>query len=160
MLAGAGDELQGIKKGITEIADAIVITKADGENIKNANVAKATCQQALHLKPESRSGWIPKVITASAYTGSGIDEVWNMILLYKEQTTENGFFTYKRNLQNIDWFGDHFQHLLHTDFTRFRILQEEKKKLEDQVIQQKISAHHAAEKLMEAYHREIRNANN
>jgi LAO/AO transport system kinase len=156
MLAGAGDELQGIKKGITEIADAIVITKADGENIKNANSAKATYQQALHLKPESRSGWIPKVITSSAYTGSGIDEVWKMILLYKEQTTVNGFFAYKRSLQKIDWFEDHFQQLLHADFTRFRILQAEKKKLEDQVIQQQISAKHAAEKLMEAYYLAIK----
>lgn len=156
MLAGAGDELQGIKKGITEIADAIVITKADGENIRNANAAKATYQQALHLKPTSPSGWIPKVMTASAYTGSGIEDVWRMILSYQAKTTANGFFAKNRNLQNVAWFQDQFNALLAFDIKRFKSLQTEKKKLEDQVVEHKISAKHAAEKLLKVYHREIR----
>ena len=133
MLAGAGDELQGMKKGITEIAHAIVITKADGENIKQANAAKATYQQALHLQPSSNTGWTPKVLTASAYTGSGIKDVWKLIETYKEQTTRSGFFDHNRGRQNMEWFQDHFQHLLHSDYKCFKILQNQKKKLENQI---------------------------
>jgi len=156
MLAGAGDELQGMKKGITEIAQALVITKADGENIKNANAAKATYQQALHLQPSFNSEWTPKVLTASAHTGSGINDVWKLILAYKEQATSSGFFDHNRDLQNMEWFQDHFQHLLHSDYKGFKILQNQKKKLETQILKQKISPKLAAEKLLEEYHREVR----
>jgi LAO/AO transport system kinase len=156
MLAGAGDELQGMKKGITEIAHAIVITKADGENIKNANAAKAIFQQALHFQQPLSSEWAPKVLTASAHTGSGIDEVWKLILDYKEQATNSGFFNHNRGLQNMEWFKDHFQYLLHLDFKGFDVLQTEKEKLEDQILKQKISAKGAAEKLLRAYHQEVK----
>ena len=132
MLAGAGDELQGMKKGITEIAHAIVITKADGENIKNANAAKATYQQALHIQQPVNSKWTPKVLTASAHTGSGIDDVWKLILAYEEQATHSGFFQHNRGLQNMEWFQNHFQYLLQLDFKGFKVLQTEKKKLESQ----------------------------
>lgn len=155
MLAGAGDELQGIKKGITEVADAIVITKADGDNIKNANKARVSYQQALYFQPASKSEWVPKAFTVSAQTGSGIEEVWRMILSYKEQTTASGFFAGNRSLQNIAWFNDHFQQLLKSDIGRFRDLQTEKEKLESLVGNQKISAPQAAEKLLKAYHRAI-----
>jgi LAO/AO transport system kinase len=156
MLAGAGDELQGMKKGITEIAHAIVITKADGDNVKNANAAKATYQQALHLQQSNRSEWTPKVLTASALKGSGIDDVWKLILTYKEQATASGFFDHNRSLQNREWFQDHFQHLLHLDLENFKALQAEKTKLENQILEQKISPKRAAEKLLIAYHREVK----
>jgi LAO/AO transport system kinase len=152
--------LQGIKKGITEIADAIVVTKADAENIKNANAARATYQEALHLQPESGSGWIPPVLTASAYTGAGIEDIWQVILTYKEQTVHSGFFEHKRRLQAIQWFNDHFQQLLQSDFNRFNTLTKEKTELEEQIIKQKLSAKHAAEKLLQAYYQAIRESNN
>src|SRR5688572_2584467 len=157
VLAGAGDELQGMKKGITEIAHAMVITKADGENIKNANAAKATYQQALHLQPPVNSEWAPKVLTASAHTGSGIDDVWKLILAYEEQATHSGFFQHNRGLQNMEWFQNHFQYLLQSNFKAFKVLQREKKKLESQLLKQKISPKLAAEKLLESYHREVKN---
>ncbi|MCD4794065.1 MAG: methylmalonyl Co-A mutase-associated GTPase MeaB [Bacteroidales bacterium] len=100
MLAGAGDELQGIKRGIMEMADAIVINKAESDNISKANRAKAEYQNALHLFPPAESGWIPKVLTASALTGVGIEDVWNIITDYIEYTQGCNFFTKKRNEQS------------------------------------------------------------
>ncbi|HKZ37796.1 MAG TPA: methylmalonyl Co-A mutase-associated GTPase MeaB [Chryseolinea sp.] len=155
MLANAGDELQGIKKGITEMAQAIVITKADGDNVKNAEIAKATFQQAFHLLPSSSSEWIPKILTASAQTGSGIEEIWQMILSYKEQTMVSGFFALNRTKQNIEWFNTHFKQLLNSDLQRINELQAEKKLLEDLVGAKKISAQLAAEKLLKSYHHAI-----
>jgi LAO/AO transport system kinase len=155
MLANAGDELQGIKKGITEMAHAIVITKADGDNVKNAELAKATFQQALQLLPSSSSEWTPKVLTTSALTGSGMEEIWQMILSYKEQTTLSGFFDQNRIKQNIAWFNSHFQQLLNFDLQRINELQAEKKLLEDLVAAKKISAQLAAEKLLKRYHKAI-----
>lgn len=102
-LAGAGDELQGIKRGIMEMADAIVINKADGENKKPAQQAKSEFRKALHLYPTTESGWQPKVKLASALQQQGIEEVWNMITTYENSTKENGYFQHKRKEQNKFW---------------------------------------------------------
>lgn len=102
-LAGAGDELQGIKRGIIEMADAIVINKADGENAKNAKIAKVEFNRALHLYPLKESKWQPKVITASALQNLNIDKVDEMIGEYLELTKNNNYFTEKRNEQNTYW---------------------------------------------------------
>ena len=99
MIAGAGDELQGIKRGITETADAIVINKADGDNIRNAERAKMEYQNALHYFPLNESGLIPQVTTASALTGDGIDRVWDIIEDYVDSTKKTGFFYGKRQSQ-------------------------------------------------------------
>ncbi|MFT7056278.1 MAG: LAO/AO transport system kinase, partial [Roseivirga sp.] len=92
MLAGAGDELQGIKKGIMEMADAVVINKADGDNIKPAQRAKIEYQNALHLFPASESGWIPEVKTCSAIKGEGLSAIWQMMEKYLQQVQTNNFF--------------------------------------------------------------------
>lgn len=155
MLAGAGDELQGLKKGISEMADAIVITKADGDNINLAMAAQASYQQAFHLLPAPTSGWVPKVVTTSAQTGLGMDDVWKMISSYKEHAAASGFFDRNRSAQNIALFNDYFQQLLKSDLQHYKDLQEEKRKLEDQVGDQKLSSQQAAEKLLKAYHRAI-----
>jgi len=102
-LAGAGDELQGIKRGIIEMADAIVINKADGDNAKNAKIAKVEFNRALHLYPLKESKWQPKVITASALENLNIDKVDEMIGEYLEHTKNNNYFTEKRNEQNTYW---------------------------------------------------------
>tara|TARA_R110002072_G_scaffold2000_1_gene16852 strand:+ start:1266 stop:2336 length:1071 start_codon:yes stop_codon:yes gene_type:complete len=102
-IAGAGDELQGIKRGIIEMADAIVINKADGDNIQNANIAKAEFNRALHLYPPKESTWQPKVLTCSALKHNGITEIDAMISKYIEITTKNKYFTKRRNEQNIYW---------------------------------------------------------
>jgi LAO/AO transport system kinase len=102
-IAGAGDELQGIKRGIMEMADAIVINKADGDNIKKANLAKVEFNRALHLFPAKKSGWIPTTSTCSAITHDGIDKVWEIILEYIELVNSNNYFLEKRQEQNQFW---------------------------------------------------------
>jgi LAO/AO transport system kinase len=103
MLAGAGDELQGIKRGIMEMADAIAITKSDGENMEKADRARAEYANALHLFPPSPSGWIPKVMTCSSRTGKGIPEVWDTVLEYMATVKHNGYFERKRLEQSRYW---------------------------------------------------------
>lgn len=155
MLAGAGDEIQGMKKGITEVADAIVITKADGKNINNAKFAQATYQQSLQ-KVDAESGWTPKVITVSAHTGEGIEAVWQMLLTYKDITTQIGFFSQRRKLQAIALFHETFQALLHSDFETFGNLNAVRKRLEDMILKNEVSAKHAAEALLQAYYAEVK----
>lgn len=100
MLAAAGDELQGIKRGIIEMADAIFINKADGENIAKARHAQAEYSHALHLFPPSESGWIPVTGICSAVSKMGIETVWKTILDHREKTSATGFFTKKRQDQS------------------------------------------------------------
>src|SRR5690606_23572861 len=102
-ISGAGDELQGIKRGIMEMADAIVINKADGDNIKKAKLAKTEFNRALHLFPIKKSGWMPTVSTCSAITKEGIDEVWKTISDYLKLTQSNTYFQEKRKEQNQYW---------------------------------------------------------
>ena len=115
-LAGAGDELQGIKRGIIEMADAIVINKADGENKQNAKIAKVAFNRALHLYPLKESKWQPKVLTASALHNSGIEEINKMILTYISITKENAYFNKKRNEQNKFWLLSTIEQQLKTNF--------------------------------------------
>ncbi|GAA3585986.1 methylmalonyl Co-A mutase-associated GTPase MeaB [Snuella lapsa] len=102
-LAGAGDELQGIKRGIIEMADAIVINKADGDILKHAQLAKIAFSKALHLYPKKASQWTPKVTLCSALHNEGIDAVWNQISDYIAITSENNYFKEKRQEQNKFW---------------------------------------------------------
>jgi LAO/AO transport system kinase len=106
MLAGAGDELQGIKRGIMEMADAIVINKADGNNIQKARRAQAEFANALHLFPPSPSGWIPLVKTCSSLHNIGISEVWEMARQYHTFVSENGFLLKKRQEQSRFWLHE------------------------------------------------------
>jgi LAO/AO transport system kinase len=156
MLAGAGDELQGIKKGIMEMADALVITKADGDNITKASEARAEYNHALHLFPPSESGWITQVHTCSATMNTGIVEVWNMVEKFSHQTKASGFFTENRRRQRLAWFHDCFDNFLTHDLSRFTSLQQAKNSLEQLVANQQLSAQAAAYQLMEHYYRAIR----
>ncbi|MDN3492463.1 methylmalonyl Co-A mutase-associated GTPase MeaB [Winogradskyella bathintestinalis] len=115
-LAGAGDELQGIKRGIIEMADAIVINKADGENIKAAKSAKVEFNRALHLYPQKASQWSPKVSLCSALKREGISEVWVMIQEYTETTKANHYFTSHRNNQNKFWLLQTIEDRLKSNF--------------------------------------------
>ncbi len=120
MLAGAGDELQGIKRGIMEICDGLFINKADGENERAAKRAAADYSSALHLFREQESGWIPKVGTVSSIEGKGIDEVCEVLEQYRRQTTSNGFFDQNRTRQETGWLEDMIEEALLRDFSRFR----------------------------------------
>ncbi len=128
-IAGAGDELQGIKRGIIEMADAIVINKSDGENVKNTKIAKVEFNRALHLYPRKDSGWQPKVVTASALENTGINTVYDMIEEYILLVKNNKFFINNRNNQNTYWLKSTIQQHLFDSFFRNKnistILQEE-----------------------------------
>ena len=115
-LAGAGDELQGIKRGIIEMADAIVINKADGNNQKAAKTAKVEFNRALHLYPEKESGWSPKVSLCSALKKEGISEVWTMIEEYLSKTKTNQYFDANRNNQNTFWLLQTIEERLKANF--------------------------------------------
>ncbi len=116
MLSGAGDELQGIKKGIMEMADAVVINKADGDNIKPSKRAKAEYQNALHLFPAAESGWVPTVKLCSSLQNTGLEEIWEMIEKYLAQTRGNGFFEENRKRQQVNWMHEHITSLLKAQF--------------------------------------------
>lgn len=116
MLAGAGDELQGIKKGIMEMADGIVITKADRENIKSTENARAEYQNALHLFPPTTSGWIPKVLTCSSLEESGLSDIWQMISDYQQHLNDKSLFDPFRKAQNVEWMHQIIENQLKSRF--------------------------------------------
>lgn len=115
-LAGTGDELQGIKRGIMEMADGIVINKADGDNIPRAQLAQAQFRSALHLFPPTTSGWMPEVLTYSGYYELGIEEVWAMVDRYFEFVEGNGYFERKRSEQARYWMYETINEQLRAHF--------------------------------------------
>ena len=151
MLAGAGDELQGIKKGIMEMADGIVITKADGNNTKNANQARADFEYALHLFSESDSGWKPKVITSSALEKKGITETWSLIEQYVAFTKTSGYFEKNRTQQNLVWFHEHMNQLLQQKLVQDTDLNSKIKNFEKEIADKKILPSHAAQQIIQDF---------
>ena len=115
-ISGAGDELQGIKRGIMEMADAIVINKADGDNINKAKLAKTEFNRALHLFPAKNSGWTPSVSTCSSITKEGIQEVWDNIANYITLVQNNHYFEHKRQEQNQYWMLETIDEQLKNNF--------------------------------------------
>lgn len=151
MLAGAGDELQGIKRGIMEMADAIAITKADGSNKEKAEHAKAEYQNALHLFPAPPSKWIPKVVTCSAVERHGLNEIWDIVTSYQSITKTSGYFEYKRNQQARYWMYETINNQLKEDFYRNPAIERQVKKFEDDVLKNRISSFVAAKRMLEIY---------
>lgn len=123
-LAGAGDELQGIKRGIIEMADAIVINKADGDNLKNSKIAKVEFNRALHLYPPKENGWQPKVLVASALHNSGIDKIDEIISEYILLAKNTNYFNKKRNNQNKHWLFSTIEQQLKNTFYKNPKIQE------------------------------------
>lgn len=156
MLAGAGDELQGIKKGIMEMADAVVITKADGDNVRRAKEAQADYQHALNLFTDNASGWKPKVLTSSALENKGIKEIWAAILSFKDHAVHSGYFDLQRKEQRVTAFRESFDQLLKNDLSRLAEIQKKSATLEKEVADQTISAHEAARQLLALYHQSIK----
>ncbi len=148
LLAGAGDELQGIKKGIMEMADAVVITKADSENLKKANQAKADVQHALHIFSDSDSGWKPKVITSSALEKTGIRETWNIMEEYINFTQANNFFNENRTQQNLVWFHERVAQLFKQHIAQSKEIDARIKILEKAIIDKKILPSRAAQEII------------
>jgi LAO/AO transport system kinase len=106
MLAGAGDELQGMKRGIIEMIDGMAINKADGDNKPKAERARIEYAGALHLFPASPDGWTPRVLTCSAIEGAGVGELWQMVLAHRELLEGNGWLARRRNLQALSWMQE------------------------------------------------------
>ncbi len=112
MLAGAGDQLQGIKRGIMEMADALVITKADGDNALKAKAARAEYAQAMHFLQEHEAGWIPPTMTCSALTGEGLDEIIDMFERYQNTMMSSGYFQHRRQKQLFEVLKEHLDEKL------------------------------------------------
>jgi LAO/AO transport system kinase len=144
MLAGAGDELQGIKRGIMEMADGIVITKADGTNTDKAKMARVEYARALHLFPPTESNWIPEVLTCSSTENKGIKEVYDMIDKYKRHSVSRGFYETKRAHQTKQWLHQTINDTLIERFYSNPIIKEEILKIEKQLEQNQINPYQAA----------------
>ncbi len=150
-IAGAGDELQGIKRGITEAADAIVINKADGGNIINAETARQSFKNALHLFPARKYTPEPEVFIASAYTQLGITDVWQFIETFMSFISKNGFFEKNRNEQALNRMLENINENLYQHFSKNEDVIMRKKILEQKVISGELSPYKAAQELLDIY---------
>lgn len=150
-LTGAGDELQGIKRGIMEMADAIVINKAEGNNIPMAQLAQRQLKNALHLFPPHESGWDPQVLTCSAFHKIGIAEVWQMIEDYIKFTKANGSFGAKRKKQSKYWMYESINEQLKNNFYNNKNISKKLPEYERKVLRDEISSFTAAQKLLDEY---------
>lgn len=155
-LAGTGDELQGIKRGIMEMADGIIINKADGDNIDKAKLAQAQFRNALHLFPMSESGWMPQVLTYSGYYNLGVPEIWKMIDEYVTFTRENGYFEHKRNEQAKYWMYESINESLRDSFYHNPSVEAMLESMELRVLQNELSSFVAAKKMMNLYMESLR----
>ena len=155
MLAGAGDELQGIKRGIMEMADAIAINKVDEATEKAVSQAVREYKNALHLYPETKSGWSPKVTTCSALTEKGIPDIWAMIQDYIQLTKENGYFQENRNRQAKHWMYDTISNRLTEHFYDNPDVKKKQKQIEQKVLAGKLSSFKAAQQLLKLYFNSI-----
>lgn len=151
MLAGAGDELQGIKKGIMEMADMVVINKADGDNVRKSRQAKREYQNALHIFPIGDSGWSPATSTASAIKNIGMDIVWDKVMEYKKLVDENGYFHKNRDRQKIQWMYNNINEGLKDMFYSSAEISNPLKELEKDISSSKISPVKAAELILDKF---------
>ena len=150
-LAGTGDELQGIKRGIMEMADGIIINKAEGANLEKAKLAQCQFQNALHLFPAHESGWVPKVLTCSAFHKIGIEEVWQMMEEYIAFTKKNGYFDVKRKLQSKYWMYETIDEVLRNHFYKNPEIEAQLAEMEIKISKDEISSFIAATKLLDSY---------
>lgn len=151
MLAGAGDEIQGIKRGIIEMADAIAITKADGQNIISAENARILFQNALKLFPPAPSGWVPLVFTCSAHFNAGIMEIWDMITDYIKQAKNSGYFDELRKQQAVICMHDTISDYLNSSFYSHAGVNSYLPELEKELYNGTITSYRAAAELLNKY---------
>jgi len=150
MLAGAGDELQGIKKGVIELADALLITKADGDNRQRALAAQAEYRHALRYLTPATPGWKPPVRTCSALTGTGIAEIWQEIERFRDELTASGVFANRRREQARDWLYTLIDEQLRTLFFAHPIVRERLPTLEQAVVEGTLPVVSAVQQLIAA----------
>ena len=150
-LAGTGDELQGIKRGIMEMADGIIINKADGDNIKPAELAAAQFKNALHLFPPTESGWSPQVLTYSGFYETGISAIWDMVYDYMAFVKTNGYFQHKRNEQSKYWMYESINTQLKNNFYQNPQISVMLKEKEQEILSGKVSSFIAAKQMLDTY---------
>jgi LAO/AO transport system kinase len=153
MLAGAGDELQGIKRGIMELADALLITKADGENVKMAKLAKASYANALHLFPPKENEWIPRTEICSSLTGDNLEKAWEITDEFFRHNSSNGWIDKNRHQQDIAWMKETLNELILSGFYNQSGITNQIKQLQQQILANEISAFEAAEKIYQQFSR-------
>ena len=153
MLAGAGDELQGMKRGILEMTDLIAINKADGDNRKRAERARHEYESALHLFPAANDGWNPRVVTCSSVKREGVKEIWAIILEQRALLEENGWFERHRSEQALEWMKDAVLYGLEEEFRRDAAVNGRLAAMQRDVLQNKLSPFRAARELLGLFKR-------
>lgn len=148
IMAGAGDELQGIKRGIFEMADAIAVNKSDGTNLKNAEITENQVRRAMDLYPPKKNGWKPEILRCSSLADNGANKIWEIISNYTLQQKQSGSFLQKRKRQNRDWFFESLEAQLKSDFYRNEIISEALKKFVKKVSANEVSPFRAARQLI------------
>ena len=151
LIGGAGDELQGIKRGIMEMADGIVVNKADGDNVNRAERAAAEIRNAVHLFPPSESGQPVNVTTCSAMTHFNVPEVWNMVLQHVENIRKSGYLNEKRARQDVQMMLDTIETSLKTSFYENTLIKDMLQLIENDVENKRMSAYEGARRLLELY---------
>lgn len=155
-LAGTGDELQGIKRGIMEMADGIVINKADGSNIEKAKLAAAQFRNALHLFPAPESGWTPQVLTYSGFYNLGVKEIWDMVYEYIDFVKANGYFDFRRNEQSKYWMYESINEQLRDSFYHHPRIEAMLQGQEQKVLAGNLTSFIAAKELLDTYFEELK----
>ena len=150
-LAGTGDELQGIKRGIMEISDGIVINKCDGSNVDKCQIAATNFRNALHFFPKSESGWEPKVLCYSGFYAKGVKEIWDMIYEYVDYVKGTGYFEFRRNEQSKYWMYESINEHLRSSFYNNEVVQQRLKAAENAVLGGEKTSFMAANDLLETY---------
>ena len=151
-VAGTGDELQGIKRGIMEISDAIVINKCDGDNVKRCEMAAQGFRNALHFFPMPESGWQRKVLTYSGFYGYGVKEIWEMIFEYFNFVKQNGYFDYRRHEQNKYWMYETIDNTIRNSFYNNPIIKNALKNMEQSVQNDEKTSFVAAHNLLDLFY--------
>ena len=147
MLPGAGDELQGLKKGLVELADMIAVNKADGDNVERAKAAAAEYRAALHILTPRSPNWNPPVVTCSALTGSGVAELWAQVLTHRERMTQSGELSARRREQQVKWMWSMLEQRLFAGLTSNAALRARLKQAEAAVADGRLSAPLAVEEI-------------
>ncbi len=150
-LAGAGDELQGIKRGVMELADVVVINKADGANAPAAESARGEAENALHFFPASASGWKPRALACSALSGKGIRELWECVLEHRAATRANGWLVRSRREQTRQWMHETIEQGLRQRFESHPGVRSRMTALEQEVVEGRITSFAAARALLDLY---------
>jgi LAO/AO transport system kinase len=151
LISGAGDDLQGIKKGVMEIADAILVNKADGDNVHRANLARVELERVVHYLQPATPGWTTPAMTASSVEGDGVMKVWETVMDFQKNTTESGEFDKRRRRQNVDWVHSMIQEGLKDLFYHHPAIYSKLPNIENEVADGQMPATTAVEKLLEEF---------